>query len=577
MMSNTDINKIIPRDAGIRVKIDFDGDLELDRLRHDVYKPNSMLLLNIIENISLLRDFNDEFELLCIEELKNRIELLEFQLDTAKAAFTRMNLRALLADEVGLGKTIEAGIICKELMTRKLIENMLVLSPVTLMDQWQGEFHDKFNIRLTEPTSVYSVRKNNYLISNLNRLSRTGNELGRATMGREWDIIIIDEAHYLKNHRTLRYKFVQHLKSKYLILLTATPIQNSMRELYNIMHLLKPGTLGTFSSFKGRYCVGGDRDVNPYHKDELRKVVHSNMIRHRRADVGIDFGLRVPKDVFLEQTPEEWALYSAILKMKISSLEKVSILKIAASSAAALKATLGKRIESRSGWYELIYQQMRAMQSSPMLDIKLKNLNDIVEMHEKVVVFVEYNATLDSIARWLREEGIEHSVLSGRQNTEKRRDAILSFKNRGRVFISSPAGMEGLNLQFANVVVNYDLPWNPMRVEQRIGRVHRIGQKRKVYIYNLVKNGTIEERIIRLLYQKLNLFHMSIGEIDAILELMYGENYNFDKTIDQIVIRSNEIEDIDVSFMRLGKDIERGRNKFGSEQSRIDQVMGGKA
>lgn len=199
--------------------------------------------------VAILADYD---ELVCLPDL-TKIDQHWYQLETAKKVIKQLGGRAILADEVGLGKTIEAGLICKEYLCRGMIKSLLVLTPATLVSQWQSELAEKFAIetvtsdeRHETPEEFWTL--NEHIVSSIT-VAKHKSHWDYVT-GREWDLVVVDEAHHLKNRQTLNWKLVNALKKRFILLLTATPVQNNLVELYNLLTLLKPGLLSTEAEFK---------------------------------------------------------------------------------------------------------------------------------------------------------------------------------------------------------------------------------------------------------------------------------------------------------------------------------------
>ncbi len=214
----------------------------------------------------------------------NTIRELPHQIDVALRVLRRPMLgRAILADEVGLGKTIEAGIILKELAVRGLARRVLILAPASLVDQWQAELDTKFFERFDTPTEPQDWRETQKGIVSYQRAISP--KTRREILKHRWDLVIVDEAHKVKNHTGATYQFLQEVDRNFVLLLTATPLQNNLRELYNLITLLRPGQLGTWSQFRKDYVQRGDprRARNP---EALKELTSQVMIRTRRSSVG---------------------------------------------------------------------------------------------------------------------------------------------------------------------------------------------------------------------------------------------------------------------------------------------------
>src|SRR3989440_9991078 len=218
------------------------------------------------------------------------IKELPHQIDVAQRVLRQMGGRAILADEVGLGKTIEASIIYRELAIRGLARRTLILTPASLVGQWQGELEEKFFQHFetpTDPDDWGGQRATRAIVSHDRARSRRHAE---EILRHHWDLVIVDEAHKIKSHRGATYKFIEKIERDFILLLTATPLQNDLRELYNLVTLLRPGQLGTWPEFRKVHLVAGDRRM-PKDPAALRALTHEVMIRTRRTSVIDDLNL----------------------------------------------------------------------------------------------------------------------------------------------------------------------------------------------------------------------------------------------------------------------------------------------
>lgn len=465
-------------------------------------------LLYDYKQATAVRDFT---ELQSIRHLRH-ITFLNHQVEAANTVINEMNGRAILADEVGLGKTIEAGLILKEYLFRRLVKRVLILVPSSLVNQWVTELYEKFYI----PTVVYrkNYRWDEYpiMIASLDLAKRDPHR--EEILNIEYDLVIIDEAHRLKNSATLNHLFVKSIKKKYCLLLTATPIQNNVFELFNLVSIIKPGLLGNFVDFKKTY---GKNKAE--HKRHLHQLIQSVMVRNRRKDTILDHVKRKIETVWLQFTHEEQHVYDQLantLRQTIA-FSKLTYLKELCSSREACFLSLQKRAPD-----ELQHELENIMDKIANLPhhIKAKKLVDIIQSFdsEKVIVFTQYRATQYYLQWYLQQHNISAITFSGGLKRGRKDYITQMFKQHYQVLIATEAGGEGINLQFCSRIINYDLPWNPMHVEQRIGRIHRYGQQENVHIYNFAIKNTLEEHVVHLLYEKINVFERVIGELDDILE-----------------------------------------------------------
>src|SRR5712664_3342712 len=236
------------------------------------------------------------------------IKELPHQIDVAQRVLRQMGGRAILADEVGLGKTIEASIIYKELAIRGLARRALILTPASLVGQWQGELEEKFFERFEVPTDPDDwPRVTKAIISHDRARSRRHAE---EILRHHWDLVIVGEAHKIKSHRGATYQFIERIERDFILLLTATPLQNDLRELYNLVTLLRPGQLGTWEEFRAEHLVAGDHR-QPRDPEALRALTHEVMIHTRRSSVVDDLNLppRRPRHPEVKLTTAERDLY----------------------------------------------------------------------------------------------------------------------------------------------------------------------------------------------------------------------------------------------------------------------------
>ncbi|MEK5523492.1 DEAD/DEAH box helicase [Heyndrickxia sp. FSL W8-0423] len=471
-----------------------------------------------------------EFEGLQAPKHLANLKPLPHQLEVAQQVVENMNGKAILADEVGLGKTIEAGLILKEYMIRRLVKKVLILVPASLVSQWAFELNTKFHIPAVAQKKSYVWDQFDCVISSIDTAKRSPHR--EKIYEQNYDLVIIDEAHKLKNHKTKNYEFVQNLKKKFCLLLTATPIQNRVDEIFHLVSLLKPGHLGSQSGFIEKY-----KSSNRAAKDDerLRELVNKVMIRNRRTDTGIEWTKRHVKTILIDFSKEERDLYDSIQIFKNGShsfgnsgFSMMTLQREACSSRESVYYTLKnmlKKAENPSPELEqkiqFMIKKIEAVKQNSKAEEAVKLIKQI---NDKVIIFTEYRATQLYLQWFLKQHGISSVPFRGGFKRGKKDWMRELFQKHAQVLIATEAGGEGINLQFCHHMINFDLPWNPMRLEQRIGRVHRLGQQEDVHIYNFATKNTIEDHILKLLYEKINLFERVIGELDDILtRLEFGK------------------------------------------------------
>lgn len=531
----------------------------------------------------------------------NTIKELPHQIEVARRVLRHMGGRAILADEVGLGKTIEAGIILKELTVRGLARRVLILTPASLVTQWQGELESKFFERFETPTEPDDWKRSTRAIVSYDRA--TGERHAKAILRQRWDLVIIDEAHKVKNHTAARYKFIQKIDRNYILLLTATPLQNDLRELYNLVTLLRPGQLGTWRDFRLQHLASGDKR-KPKDADALKELTAQVMVRTRRSSVATALELppRIPSHPVITLSKAEASLYRETAQFLrdlyregfvvpteeeaaddrrrrkkrsgkgILQLELLRLSQRLCSSSAALAESLDALSEGElvTPEYRMRARELAADARRVRTHAKLKELERVLsEDRERLIVFSEHLPTLDLIARHVQKLGRKPIVYSGALSMSERAKKLAAFKqDRGAVFAATRAGTEGLNLQFCNRLVNYELPWNPMVVEQRIGRIHRIGQTREAHIINFAAQGTVEAHVLRLLDQKIRLFELVIGELDVILGDFGGADTLEERLADAWLSAESD-EAFDQHIETIGEEIVASR-EAGKQQEMLN-------
>jgi SNF2 family DNA or RNA helicase len=532
------------------------------------------------------------------------IKELPHQIDVAQRVLRQMGGRAILADEVGLGKTIEASIIYRELAIRGLARRTLILTPASLVGQWQGELEEKFFQRFDTPTNPddWQLVTRAIVSHDRARSRRHAEEILR----HHWDLVIVDEAHKIKSHRGATYQFIEKIERDFILLLTATPLQNDMRELYNLITLLRPGQLGTWEEFRAAHLVGGDPRV-PKDPEALRALTHAVMIRTRRASVVDDLDLppRRPRHPEVKLTKAEADLYERTTEFLrrlyregfvqheddeddaetgsgrkrtgkgMVQLAMIHLRQRLCSSAKALAESLGALAEGEriKPQHRTIARQLAERARKVTTHAKLNVLTKILkETPDRVVVFSDHRPTIELIEQRVKALGRTPIVYWGALTTPERDKRIRAFHDDERsVLIATRAGSEGRNLQICNVLVNYDLPWNPMVVEQRIGRVHRIGQKREVHIVNLAAAGTIESYILQLLDKKIKLFELVVGELDLILG-EFGGAQKFEVRLADEWLSAENDADFERRVETLGLDLEKS-SAAGHAQEQLNSAI----
>ena len=637
---------------------------------------------------------------------QGRIDPNPHQIDAVIFALKRIpEGGCILADEVGLGKTIEAGLVIAQLRAEGSADRILLIVPKPLLGQWQDELFRLFEIQAVEggrdgkPLTGPGV----FLIGR----ETAGNARGAAILesGEPFDLCVIDEAHEMFANIYRRFdkngdyredspdaqtagRIRAFLRQTPVLLLTATPIQNNLTELWGLVQYVEPtGTLlGNLPTFRDVFCDGDDRLLVEGQDDELRRrlgtVVQRTLRRQAQDFLERPFVARRAQIFEYSMTPPEKSLYDDVTAYLLEPhliafrgnqrrLLLIGFHRLMASSVPALSASLrkvAKRLEAILGGQALepeidflrdIDDELAeaAGEDDPAeeseapapasIEAELRRVRDFIERADtlprdskaeklaevmrviaereparrRAVIFTESLVTqaylaelltakgvlapgdvtlfrgvndspraMEALRRWREEVG--QSLPADRRpsrDVEVRLALLHEFKTRSRIFISTEAGAKGLNLQFCDTVINYDLPWNPQRIEQRIGRCHRYGQQHDVTVINFLASDNEAQRLtFEILSRKLDLFGRVLDASDVVLhepatdapETLAGALGNdFETRLRRIYERARTVEEIGAELRRLRQQMEEERNRFeevwartaGLIESRFDQ------
>jgi len=527
--------------------------------------------------------------LLSLNVVRN-VEPYDYQIRTVFHVLQHMRGRALLCDEVGLGKTVEAGLIMMEYIMRGLAKKILILTPSSLIQQWQEEMRGKFNLDfITADGPEFKKAGNGWrqfdrVIASVDKAKRKGT--AELVCGEEYDLVIVDEVHHLKNRKTQGWQLVNRLKKRYILLLTATPVENDLEELFNLITLLSPGQLDTAKNFRRRYISKDDR-LKPTNVSDLKGFLKDVMIRNRRSETNSILTRRHAETVEVELTPPERELYEMVTGLVRSQFHRKGnkgmnrlVLKIlqreAGSSSRAVIPTL-ERLAENSDLPAGLREALRETAAGAGVirdNAKARVLLELLSrLPGKVIVFTGFQHTRVYLTELLERAGFEVVTFHGGMRRAEKERAIRDFAGPARVLVSTESGGEGRNLQFCNIMVNYDLPWNPMRIEQRIGRIHRLGQKRDVYIYNLSARDTIEAGILELLDAKLNMFQLVVGELDMILGNL-RKKQDFEDLLLDIWAGYRDEEERSRRLEELGEELVRAREHYQQVKELDERLLG---
>jgi ERCC4-related helicase len=603
----------------------------------------------------------DDIERLSTSLFDASVDLNPHQIDAALFALrSPLSKGVVLADEVGLGKTIEAGLVlCQYWAERK--RKLIIICPASLRQQWAAELSEKFNL----PTVILdaaSVRKqrhegiynpfdqNKIIIMSYHYASRMEEEL-RAV---PWNLVVFDEAHKLRNAHQKSNKMGQTLKrtldGRQKLLLTATPLQNSLMELYGLSTLIDDHLFGDDKAFRKQY-LGSGADLR-----ELRERLSGFTKRTLRKQV-LEYVRYTERRTFTQPfTPsdDEQRLYDALSAFMLREesyalptsqrhLTTLILRKLLASSTCAVTETLNRirkrlnllrdkqpvsddflknlieedeleeeyleeledeldadanekpdidieqveaeiaELEQYISWAEAIKTDGKTIQLLTALETGFLEMEKM-DAPRKAIIFTESRRTQDYLKTYLENNGYKGKLVTfngtnadsdsttiyqqwlennkdsdkvtGSKPVDRRTALIDEFRNTAEIMIATEAAAEGVNLQFCSLVINYDLPWNPQRIEQRIGRCHRYGQKHDVVVVNFVNTrNEADQRVLELLTDKFNLFNGVFGASDDVLGRIES-GIDFEKRILNIYQSCRSPEDIEKAFKELQKELE---------------------
>jgi SNF2 family DNA or RNA helicase len=535
---------------------------------------------------------------------KNLAYNLPHQQEGALKILRDLDGRALLADEVGLGKTITAGMVLKECIVRGFVRKALILTPPSLVNQWKEELSTKFDLNFKEVNKEDEWENTELAIASIDKVKNFNTQTNefKHTKAHEiyWDIIIIDEAHKLKDKKTFRWKFVDKLQKKRLLLLTATPFQNDLIELYNLLSLLRRGHLGTISEFRSNFLVNGN-ERQPLNPRELKRKLSEVMVRRRRDEAkGVHYMKRIPRIQSVELTWQEKQAYEEVVDLLLvhyldfnglpinTVLAAHSILPKITSSVMSSIEFLENLIANPKYHTSTIEVAQKILESFKRLttDSKLERLIELIEEINKrdngtkILLYTKHPATLRYIASTLKKQKFKITEFMGGLTADEKTKRIKEFQEKTQILISTETGSEGLNLQFCSNVINYDLPWNPMAVEQRIGRLDRIGQKKDIFVYNLATKGTMEEHVVDLIINKMCCIGLIMGELPIILFNMgldsngsTGSSKFEEKLMHAFLDSKNNLSRFASEVNKVGSEINKGIKEYEQTKKYTSELL----
>ncbi len=444
--------------------------------------------------------------------------------------------RTLLADDMGLGKTVQAIAASSLLNQLRNIQRVLVVCPASLKHQWVREIQRFTSFSAKAIEGNLTTRRNMYQdpaffnIINYELVLRDEEELRHLKP----DLIILDEAQRIKNWRAKTADAVKRLRSPYAFVLTGTPLENRLDELYSVFQFIDPDILGPLWRFNQRYFQVERRPTGSYkvlgykNLDELRGQISPYVLRRVRDEVLHDLPDRIDNNFFVPMTDPQWKAYD---EFKTTVAKLIATARRRPLTPKEHKILLGALVKMRLicnalALHDPDLSPKQREKTSPKLQELAEILDDEVASNgHKAILFSQWANMLHLTTPILERQGLGYVTLSGDVPTAKRGPLIERFFNDDncKVFLSTDAGGVGLNLQAASLVVNLDLPWNPAVLDQRIARAHRHGQPHTVNVINLIAKGTIEERMLDTLAAKRDVFAGVFGNEESASEITFHD------------------------------------------------------
>jgi SNF2 family DNA or RNA helicase len=579
-----------------------DDNFSFENIKENKFESRDILNLKIEANeISSNTEIK---ELIAYPKIKKNLTYdLPHQPEGALKILRDFNGNALLADEVGLGKTITTGLVIRECIERGFVKRVLILTPPSLVDQWVAELKEKFELDFNIIEDENDWTKHNFIIASLDRVKIYNKELRKFRHEKAhdiaWDLVIVDEAHKLKDKKTIRWKFVDRIQKKRFLILTATPFQNDLLELFNLLNLLKRGHLGTINEFRKNFLNRGNKRM-PLNPRDLKTKLDEVMVRRKRSETNVDYKKRIPKIVSIELTKDEQDIYETIcemLKTKYFSSNgneingKLAIYallpKVTSSSKSAIESLTKivndeKYHEDTKEIAKKIINGYKNLKKDSKIDKIIEIVSQIIkeDPKNKILIYTRYPSTQKYISEKLIPYNLKIIEFTGGLTREEKTEKIKEFKSSANIMISTETGAEGLNFQFCNNLINYDLPWNPMAVEQRIGRLDRIGQQKDMNIFSLATKGTMEEHVVDLIINKMCCIGLVIGELPIILfnlgldgEGKLGVNKIEEMLMNKFLESKNNLEIFSKEVKEIAEIIEEGIESYKESKEYTKEIL----
>ena len=487
------------------------------------------------EAIDFVVDRRENIRRCKLVEEKYNNEQLDILLNTQLYPYQKEGIRfaakagrAIIADEMGLGKTIQAIGTAELLLREGFVDNILIVCPTSLKYQWKREIERFTHREVLVIEGLHTRRIEQYKMPQPYKIvsyNSVCNDL-KVLRRMETDMVIMDEVQRLKNWDTQIARAARHINSQYTVLLSGTPLENKLEELYSIVELADQFALAPYYKFRNDHilCDETGKVIGYQNLNTIKKRLQHIMIRRRKSDVHLQLPGRMDQNLFVPMTKEQREMHEEF-KSGVAAL----VLKWKRMHFLSEKDR--KRLLLLLSQMRMVCDSTFILDQQSRYDTKIDELMNILDSYlvggnGKVVVFSGWERMTRLVAQELTQRGIRFEYLHGGIPSAKRKDLVNNFTDQpdSRVFLSTDAGSTGLNLQAASLIVNLDLPWNPAVLEQRIARIYRIGQQRNIQVINLVSADSFEEQMIARLKFKSSLFE---GALDGGEDTIFANDDKF--------------------------------------------------
>ena len=513
-------------------------------------------------------------------ELKNLLLTTLFPYQQHGVLFAAKAGRCLIADEMGLGKTIQAIGAAELLKNEHGVQSVLIICPTSLKYQWQSEIEKFTNSSVKVIEGQAHIRAKQYVGAELYKIvsyhtaSRDVDEINAAG----YDLLILDEAQRIKNWKTKLAQGTKRIKSTYTIVLTGTPLENKLEDLYSIMQVIDPFKLGPYYRFLNHHQITNSETgkVTGYRNlHEIGEKMSDIMVRRLKKEVLTQLPERMDKILYVPMTEEQMEMYSVyadIVARMVNKWRAYGFLNENDRQRLMIGLNSMRMLCDSTYIIDQNYEKRHDTKIEELMNI----LDEIFESSdEKVVVFSQWKRMTHLVSKELDFRGVPYEHLHGGVPSEKRKNLFDQFNNdpECRVFLSTDAGSTGLNLQSASMLINLDIPWNPAVLEQRIARVHRMGQKNKVQVINFVAIDTIEHRMLSVLGFKSALAQGILDNGEDAIFMDADKFTKFMETIEAVTGGADTQGEAVVSAEEVMEQVEMGALLHTIEEEKPEAIV----